>query len=163
MSALQVRDAVAADAEDACDVMRKSIAELCVDDHRNDPTILAQWLANKQPAIVRGWMAQPANSLMVAVEAGRVVGVGSVTDKGEITLNYVSPDARFRGVSRALLAALERRAIERGNSHCTLNSTATARRFYLARGYAETGPPRGDFGTQSGFPMRRALTSSQAL
>jgi GNAT superfamily N-acetyltransferase len=70
-------------------------------------------------------------------------------------LNYVSPDARFRGVSRALLAALERRAVERGNAHRTLASTATARRFYLANGYVETGPPRGNFGTQSGFPMRK--------
>ncbi len=74
-----------------------------------------------------------------------------------ITLNYVLPDARFRGVSRALLAALERRAAERGNGACTLTSTATARRFYLANGYEETGAARGNFGTQSGFPMRRAL------
>jgi GNAT superfamily N-acetyltransferase len=80
-----------------------------------------------------------------------------VTDAGEITLNYVSPDARFRAVSRALLAALERRAVERGNAHCTLASTATARRFYVANGYVETGPPRGNFGTQSGFPTRKVL------
>lgn len=43
----------------------------------------------------------------MAVEGGMILGVGAVTDKGEITLNYVSPDARFRGVSRALLGALE--------------------------------------------------------
>jgi GNAT superfamily N-acetyltransferase len=57
--------------------------------------------------------------------------VGSVTDAGEITLNYVSPDARFGGVSATLLAALEHRARERGNARCTLKSTETARRFYL--------------------------------
>ena len=34
---------------------------------------------------------------------------------GEITLNYVSPDSRFRGISRALLGVLEQRAFERGN------------------------------------------------
>jgi hypothetical protein len=38
-----------------------------------------------------------------------------------------------------------------------LAATATARRFYLANGYVETGVPRGNFGTQSGFPMRKAL------
>ena len=157
MSALRIRDAVAADAEAACEVMRRSIAELCTADHRDDPKILAQWLANKHPDIFRGWVAQSRNSFLVATEGGSILGVGSVTDSGEITLNYVSPDARFRGVSRALLAALERRAAERGNSACTLASTATARRFYLANGYVETGAPRGDFGTQSGFPMRKAL------
>ena len=52
---------------------------------------------------------------------------------------------------------LERRAAERGNDACALTSTATARRFYLANGYVETGPPRSNFGTQSGFPMRKLL------
>jgi len=164
MTALQIRDAVAPDAEAACVVMRRSIAELCAADHRDDPKILAQWLANKRPEILRDWMARPGQSFLVATDGDSIRGVELVTDAGEITLNYVSPDARFCGVSRALLAALERRAVERGNAHCTLASTATARRFYLTNGYVETGngyvetgPPRGNFGTQSGFPMRKVL------
>jgi hypothetical protein len=32
---------------------------------------------------------QPDNSLLVAVEDGSVVAVGSVTDGGKINLNYV--------------------------------------------------------------------------
>jgi GNAT superfamily N-acetyltransferase len=59
--------------------------------------------------------------------------VGCITDAEEITLNYVSPDARLRGDSSALLKALEHRAMERGNETCRLTSTETARRFYLAR------------------------------
>jgi len=43
MTPLQIRDAVAPDAEAACVVMRRSIAELCAADHRDDPKILAQW------------------------------------------------------------------------------------------------------------------------
>ena len=50
---------------------------------------------------------QRDNSLLVAVEDGSIFAVGSVTDAGKITLNYVSPDVRFLGVSRALLGALE--------------------------------------------------------
>lgn len=158
MSALRVRDACDADADGACEIMRRSITELCTEDHCGDAKVLAAWLRNKQPEAFRGWLVQPDNSLMVATDDERIVAVGSVTDRGEITLNYVSPDARFRGISRALLAALERRAVERGNSECTLTSTATARRFYLANGYVQTGPPIGNFGTRSGFPMRKALT-----
>ena len=157
MNAITVRDATADDAEAACEVMRRSIVELCAADHGGDPRILASWLANKQPQVFRSWLAGRGQSYLVAVADGRIAGVGAVTDGGEITLNYVSPDFRFRGVSRALLAALERRAAERGCDYCTLSSTATARRFYLARGYAETGPPQGSFGTQSGFPMRRGI------
>ena len=58
-----------------------------------------------------------------------------MTKAGMITLNYVSPDARFQGVSKALLAALERTAAELGLKQCRLESTKTARRFYEAAGY----------------------------
>ena len=92
------------------------------------------------PEIVRSWIIQPGNSMLVAVEGRTILGVGSVTDKGEINLNYVSPNARFCGVSRALVAALEARAMERGNVRCALISTETARRFYLSAGYTEDGP-----------------------
>jgi GNAT superfamily N-acetyltransferase len=154
---MEIRDATSGDAEAACEVMRRSIAELCEPDHHNDPRILAAWLANKQPHLFEAWLAEPDNSILVAVMDNRIVSVGAVRDSGEITLNYVSPDARFKGVSRALLAALEQRAIDRGVDRCTLASTATARRFYLAHGYLGTGRPAGQFGTSSGFPMSKAL------
>jgi GNAT superfamily N-acetyltransferase len=154
---MEIRDGQAEDAPAACLVLRRSIAELCVADHRNDPTILARWLSNKTPEIFRSWITQAANSVLVAVEDDHIVAVGSVTDEGKITLNYVSPDARFRGVSRALLGALEARAVQRGSVRCTLTSTETARRFYRANGYVEDGLPVGEFGTSSSYPMSKAL------
>ena len=154
---VEIRDATPADATVACDVLKRSISELCVADHANDPEILDRWLANKKPEIVAAWARQPGNSLLVAVEAGAILAVGSVTDAGEITLNYVAPDARFRGVSRALLQALESRAAERGNARCTLTSTETAHRFYLSRGYVDEEAPLGKFGARAGYPMFRQL------
>lgn len=153
---MEIRDAVLEDAPAACQVLRRSISELCVGDHGNNVAILAQWLANKTPDIVASWIAKPGNSVLVAVEGGTILGVGPVTDNGEINLNYVSPDARFRGVSRALIVALEARAIERGSVRCTLISTETARRFYRSAGYAEDGPPVRKFGTPS-YPMSKCL------
>jgi GNAT superfamily N-acetyltransferase len=137
--AMIIRDAVSEDASAACQTMRRSIAELCAADHHNDPAILERWLSNKTPEIFKAWI-KPDNSLLVAAENNSILAVGCVTNAGEITLNYVSPDARFRGVSSALLNALEHRARERGNEQCALESTETARRFYLARGYSENGP-----------------------
>jgi len=154
---MEIRDAVPDDAAAGCIVMRRSIAELCVADHKNDPAILARWLGNKTIENFVGWINQSDNSLLVAVEDGRILAVGSVTDSGSIGLNYVSPDARFRGVSRALLRALEARAIERKNRQCTLTSTETARRFYLSNGYVASGPASGAFGTGSGYPMSKPL------
>lgn len=152
-----IRDAIPEDAEAACAVMKRSIAELCRADHKNDPAILTRWLGNKTPEIFCDWIAQDDNSVLVAVEGDEILGVGSVTNVGRIGLNYVSPDARFRGVSRAMLSALEERAVTRGNAECILTSTETARRFYLSNGYVETGPPVGEFGTTTGYPMSKKL------
>jgi len=154
---MDIRDAVAGDAEEACTVLRRSIAELCGADHRNDPAILARWLSNKTPENVSVWIARPDASMLVAVERGAIVAVGMVTDAGEILLNYVSPDARFRGASRALLAALEVRAAERGAGQCRLESTETAYRFYRANGYVEDGAPSEKFGMSSGYRMAKSL------
>lgn len=153
---MKIRDALPQDAQAACQVMRRSIAELCFADHKNGPAILARWLGNKTPEIFKSWIRSD-NVLLVAEDDTGILAVGSVTSAGEITLNYVSPDARFRGVSTALLGILEERALEKGNARCTLKSTETARRFYLARGYSEVGAPAGNFGTTSGYPMSKAL------
>jgi hypothetical protein len=147
------RRATPEDGTAAREVMRRSIAELCVADHKNDPAILGRWLSNKTPETFRSWI-RPNNSLHVA-ENDDILAVGCVTDGGEITLNYVSPDAGFCGVSTTLLASLEKRAIERGNEVCKLESAETARRFYLARGYTEEGPGR--FGSTSGYPMSKRI------
>lgn len=154
---MEIRDARIEDAESGCIVMRRSIAELCEADHKNDSAILERWLANKTPEIFASWIRQPGNSLLVAVENDAILAVGSVTDTGQVTLNYVSPDVRFRGVSRALLRALEARAVERGNTRCTLTSTETALLFYESNGYTIDGRPAGKFGTSSGYPMSKTL------
>jgi len=138
-------------------VLRASIAELCDADHHNDPEILSRWLANKTPDNVAAWADSSASSLLVVVEGEAIVAVGGVKDDGEITLNYVAPTARFRGVSSVLLAALEGRAMQRGATSITLLSTETAHGFYLARGYRDTGPRIGKFGTAVSYPMTKPV------
>ena len=152
-----IRDATTADAVKACEAIRASITELCIADHRQNPDILRRWLASKTPDNVAAWTAKVGSSLLVAVEDESVLAVGAVRDDGEITLNYVAPGARFRGVSAALLKALEARAVERGAIEITLLSTETAHRFYLSRGYRDMGPSLGKFGTASSYPMVKVL------
>jgi len=55
---------------------------------------------------------EAGNSVLVAVDDDSILAGGSVTDAGEINLNYISPDARFRGVSRPWLLPSKR---ERSN------------------------------------------------
>jgi GNAT superfamily N-acetyltransferase len=152
---MQVRPARIADADDAIDVVRRSIQELCALDHKGDPATLSMWLGNKTADNMRQWIA--THTVLVAIEGGRIAGVASVRDDGHILLNYVAPEARFAGASKSLMHEIEVLASSCGLKWLTLESTATALRFYLSDGWAATGPPQPGFGVTVGHPMRKAV------
>jgi GNAT superfamily N-acetyltransferase len=152
-----VRAARPDDAEAAAIVLRRSIVELCQADHQGDSETLTRWLSNKTPEHVRNWIADPDRLLVVAEDDGRIVGVAAVQASGRISLNYVSPDACFRGVSKALLTDLERQTRALRLDACVLESTRTALAFYRRMGYTEAGDPERGFGVAVGFPMRKSL------
>ena len=156
---MRIRRAVARDAEPASLVLRRSISELCNRDHENDPAVLASWLANKTPEKFEEWSGAADQMCLVATgDDGAILGIGLLSKAGEIKLNYVSPDARFHGVSTALIRAMEAEARSLGISRITLNSTATAHRFYLARGFRDEGPPQMDRLKNGIYPMAKRLT-----
>jgi GNAT superfamily N-acetyltransferase len=125
------------DADAAVDVLRRSITELCSADHHGDLAIIGQWLSNKTQQHFLLWLDAADSRLFVAKHMDKILGVASIRTTGEITLNYVSPDARFLGVSKALMNAMEAEARNLGLGKCTLTSTETAHRFYLDRGYED--------------------------
>jgi len=152
---MRVRDAYEQDAEEACAVIRRSIIELCILDHQCDPGTLAGWLANKTPANVRQWIR--THHVLVADDEGGILGVAAMSASGHILLNYVSPDARFRGVSKALIRGIEARAAGLGLSCLALESTSTATGFYRAAGYAPSGAPVRRPGANLTHPMQKRL------
>jgi GNAT superfamily N-acetyltransferase len=153
---MQVRPAQIADADEAVDVVRRSIQDLCALDHKGDPATLSLWLANKTTDNMRRWIG--TNTVLVAVDGERIAGVASVRADGHVLLNYVAPEARFKGASRSLIHAIEAWAAQRGLTSLTLDSTATALRFYEANGWTMTGPPQPGFGVTTRHPMLKALT-----
>jgi GNAT superfamily N-acetyltransferase len=122
-------------------VLRRSITELCLADHGGDQSALDRWLANKTPENVKAWIEAANQQLVVAEDTGEILGVGAASAAGEILLNYVSPDARFRGVSKATLQHLESYVLAQRSKKSFLSSTLTAHRFYLAAGYEDNGEP----------------------
>jgi N-acetylglutamate synthase-like GNAT family acetyltransferase len=133
---VRIRRGVVADASQACTVLRRSITELCYLDHGGDEAYLSKWLSNKTTENVSRWILQ--SHFFVAEDAGRIVGVAAMSDSGKITLNYVDPDFRFRGVSKALVLSMEEQARTLGLVECCLESSKTALRFYQELGYAKS-------------------------
>ena len=151
------RPATVGEAEEACAVIRRSIIELCGADHDDDPAILNRWLANKTPDQMRHWIEANPDGILVGIGGAGIGGVGIVMPDGKIALNYVAPWARFSGVSKGLMGALERCAAGWGLASCCLTSTITAHGFYRACGYQDAGEPVPSFGGKLAFPMRRAI------
>jgi hypothetical protein len=68
---MHIRDAIDTDADEACQVVRRSITELCHRDHLSDASTLTAWLANKTPANMR-------RSIGEAHVVVAVLGVGAI-------------------------------------------------------------------------------------
>lgn len=156
-----VRRAENKDAGVAMQLIRRSIEELCVADHRNDPVTLAGWLANKTPENFRSWIANPDNFCVVVEADGRLSGVGLLHRGGEIQLFYLAPGAQRQGMGRAIHAALEAQARAWGLQKLHLDSTAMARPFYEALGYQATGASIPRFGVLRCYPYEKVLRAIQ--
>jgi GNAT superfamily N-acetyltransferase len=150
------------DADVACDVLRRSITECCVEDHKNGASVLEIWLKNKTPQNVRTWFQNPGNFPVVAQVDGKIVGVALMSKSGEVALCYLVPEARFIGAGKALLSFMEIEAGRRGLDSLHLESTATARAFYLRNGFLPTGEPKEAFGVTA-FPMRKKLSLTKKV
>ncbi len=131
--------------------------ELCTEDHRGDPKVLTWWLENKTAANFEARIASDRNVALVAEREGQIVGIGLMDRSGFIALLYVSPDARFCGASKALLAALEEEALAAGVREMKLESTNTALRFYTDAGYSPDGDPRREPCGTYCHPMTRRI------
>ena len=133
-----VRSGDESDGVSAIKVLRASISGLCSADHNDDEREIAGWIANKTELAWKSWVKREDAAVCVAEIAAEIVGVGMVDQRGEILLNYVRPDARFSGVSKSILNALEDFARSRYVHRCFLESTETAKSFYEKCGYRAT-------------------------
>jgi putative acetyltransferase len=73
--------------------------------------------------------------IVVAEEAGQIIGFGDVGLDGHIDQCFVHADHQRRGVGRAVLAALLSEARRRGLPRLTSDVSITARPFFEAQGF----------------------------
>lgn len=145
---IEIRQALPSDAQAACQLLRRSIAEGCVPDHGDKPGILDAWLGNKTAQNVAMWFSTPSNYAVIAERDGGLVGLALLTAAGKVALCYVLPDAVRSGVGRAMLEGLERqaRAWDIGRLH--LQSPPSSSAFFERHGYTNAGKDRACFGLE---------------
>jgi GNAT superfamily N-acetyltransferase len=155
---IETRTAVASDAIAICKVVRRSISECCVLDHRNDPATLSAWLGNKTPESALAWVQSPDSIGVAAAQGNRLVGF-ALAKGDELALCYVLPEVLHTGVGKALLQAIESRVISQGFRILRVVSTRTAQSFYSRNGFTMSGPPQVWAGIE-GLPMAKAMKAT---
>jgi GNAT superfamily N-acetyltransferase len=153
-----VRRAAPDDAAEMSRVLVASISKLCAADHGNKHEAIAAWTANKTVSGITAMLANPDLLMFVAGRGNRVEAVGAINRSGMVILNYVAPEARFCGLSKALLARLEAELLALGFSEAQLEATATARPFYERAGWVADGP-QAEGRAVNGYPMRKRLAA----
>lgn len=117
----------------------------------------------------RSWWAElagrPRRDYVVAADAGTLIGYGGLDHGGEVSdvmTVAVAPAARGRGLGRALLDELERRARRRDAGHVMLEvraDNAAATGLYESAGYATLNRRRSYYqpGGVDALVMRKSL------
>ena len=134
---MTIRRAQPIDANALASLLIRSIRELCGPDYDMDESLIGPWCANKTPENMLAWMANPNSYFIVVEDEGMIRGTGNVTKTGHIVLCYLLPGEQGKGYGAALLNAMIEFARESGVAEMTLESTRTAREFYLHHGFDE--------------------------
>jgi len=143
-------------AAEICAVIRRSITELCVEDHGNNPEKLARWLENKTVENCEQWLFNRHSQAFVALENDQLVGIIHLDHEGFVHLCYVLASVMGLGVGKQLLQTAEAHARQWGLEEITLESTATAWGFYKSQGYQLMQVPVSADGMLF-YPMRKPL------
>ncbi len=155
-----VRIAKHADAAAICQLLRESIRAVCALDYGNDEAVLTQWLHNKTPENVIKWI-NANHCCYVACQDGAVVGFVLMDDEGHLLLNYLLPQYFRQGIGTVLLREVECYAADHSIHTITVDSTITAKEFYLKQGFVANGAPNKVANYLGEFPLRKSLTVSE--
>lgn len=153
-----IRVALETDADKICNVLIRSIREVCAADYGNDQELLDSWCSNKTPENTMSWINNSENYCVVAELAPfGVVGAAMYSRlKSALYLCYIVPEGLHRGIGSKLLLTIEAEAKRLGHEKISLTSTITAHDFYKRHGYQDSGEPS-YMGKVKGFPMQKLI------
>ena len=102
-----------------------------------NPDQIAAWSAVDRDEWARWRLTRPT---FVAEVDGEIIGFSDLENDGHLDMMFVAPHQQRRGVSKALLARVERQARMLGLTFVYAEASKTARPFFESQGFAVTGP-----------------------
>ena len=153
-----VRAATTEDSPGVCNVLRRSIIEVCAPVYNNE-SVIGEWLSNKTEDNVTKWIeSERTYSVVCADIDNTILGFGLTTLKGEILLIYLVPEALYKGNGKLMLRAMEQRLLQEGVEEFHTVSSITAKDFYERNGFTRDGPPQLVGEIEGDFPLVKKLS-----
>lgn len=135
MSVIKVRCAKESDAEDILNIHYDAVHNLAKFDYKSE--ILEKWSAPITDNRIKKFLKNPDNETRLVAEIdGNIVGFGAlVIELNELRACYVGPGYVRMGVGKALINEIEKIAFDNKIKTLALDSSITAKQFYLDCGY----------------------------
>lgn len=115
------------------ELFRASIEGLTTDDYNDEQR--EAWISEKDDeAAFSARLAQ--NLTILALQQAKIIGFASFKSNQFLDMLYVHPDFSGQGTGSYLLEAIEKLGAHRGVKKITLETSDTAKDFFIARGYA---------------------------
>ncbi|MBT8119191.1 MAG: GNAT family N-acetyltransferase [Gammaproteobacteria bacterium] len=159
----KIRDAKTSDNVQVCNVLRRSILEVCASDY-NEKSVIDDWLSNKTEDNVSQWIESDSTYSVVCINKyDDILGFGLASLKGEILLMYLVPEALFKGNGKLMLERIEKRLSNEGISEIYTISSITAKAFYERNGFIKNGDPQLVGTIKGDFPLLKRIAPSKPL
>ena len=158
----KVREAMPSDSAKACEVLRRSISEICSLDY-NDQSVIDEWLGNKTESNIKEWIQSVNSYSVVCTNDDHIVGFGTITLEGEVLLLYLVPEALRKGNGKLMLEAMEERIISECIEEIYTVSSITAKPFYERNGYTKNGAPMLVGNIEGEFPLIKRVSPNKSL
>ena len=158
----KVREAIPSDSAKACEVLRRSISEICSHYYKNQ-SVIDEWLANKTESNVKKWIQSDKSYSIVCASNDLIVGFGAITLEGEVSLIYLVPEALHKGNGKLMLEAMEKRIISEGINEIHTVSSITAKPFYERNGYIKNGEPLLVGNIKGDFPLIKRVSPNKPI
>ena len=158
----KVREATPFDSVEACDVLRRSISEICSLDY-NDQSVIDEWLDNKTESNIKEWIQSVNSYSVVCTNDDVIVGFGVISLEGVISLIYLIPEALHKGNGKLMLDAMEQRVFSEGIEEISTVSSITAKPFYERNGYTKNGEPLLVGNIKGDFPLIKRKSMGKSM
>lgn len=133
---MEIRKATQKDVDDIRQLFYNTINTVNTKDY--SAAQIKVWSAGYENTV--NWIRKISEQYFVVADSGKpIIGFGSITTGGYIDFLFVHKDHQGKGIAKAILGVLEKRALDLRLKQIWADVSITAKPFFISQGFIVTG------------------------